>query len=556
MSGTAVHVTRDEPSRRDGAAPRGAQTPRSGPPAGGSRTAVTAGDLLLLGLGIVATLALAWALLRGAWDALAIGVAVAVCVALALSRTRLARLRLHAVLVTLAVALPALGVLGPALAAPPARPLFAFRIALALLALLGMCRIARGPAAVTAGPRGLRTALLLWYAWMIVTLLWAPDKVTGLEYLVTTATMLVLTFCVAACAVRARYLHALLWLLAGVLVLTVLLAAAELGTGWHLPGSAALVSTSQKATAWFVNANDLATYFAICWPFVLLGVIVTRRARLRACGLLLLAALAAIVLFTGSRTSLVTIAVQTVIVGFVTVRCGWLTGRRLVLTGALLVVLIGGMGILALNETDIPFLRQFRLVGVAEDVQAGQGSGDVRLSLAKAGFSAANRYFYAGVGPGNAEELTKQSEEVSVAFGNLHSWWFEVFVNSGLPGFVLFVLFFAGCIVVCWRAMRRSRSRTEGWLAAAVTTALLGFIVGAFGPSTAASFAPMWVLYGLALAVVVRARDGDGAAAAAGGAAAAALTAAAPVAAVPPVGTLSATDPGSPTDVREQEQRP
>jgi len=551
VSGTALHVTPGEPSSRDGATPHGTPGSRS---TGGGRAAVTAGDLLLLGLGIVATLALAWALLRGAWDALAIGVAVAVCVALALSRTRLARLRLHAVLVTLAVALPALGVLGPALAAPSARPLFAFRIALAVLALLGLCRIALGPAGVTAGPRGLRTALLLWYAWMIVTLLWAPDKATGLEYLITTAAMLVLTFCVAACAVRARYLHALLWLLAGVLVLTVLLAMAELGTGWHLPGSAALVSTSQKATAWFVNANDLATFFAICWPFVLLGVIVTRRAWLRAGGLLLLAAMAAIVLFTGSRTSLVTIAAETVIVGFVTVRCGWLSGRRLALTGALLIVLIGGMGVLALNETDIPFLRQFRLVGVAEDVQAGQGSGEVRLSLAKAGLSAANRFFYAGVGPGNAEELTKQSEEVGVAFGNLHSWWFEVFVNSGLPGFVLFVLFYGGSILVCWRAMRRSRSRTDGWLAAAVTTALFGFIVGAFGPSTAASFAPMWILYGLALAVAVRARRGDGAPAAGGRSVAGSPAAPATPGAALAVGTTvpTAVANGSANDVRRE----
>lgn len=464
-------------------------------------------DVALVGLGVVATMALSWTLLRGAWDSLGTAIAVAACVALALTRTRLSHVRLHSVLAALAALLPFLAVLGPTLSVPGGRPLFAFRMVLALLALLGMCRVLLGSASLTLGPRGLRAVLALWYAWMVVTLLWAPDKPAGLEYLLTTATMLALTFSVAACAERPRYLGLALWLLAVALCLTIFLAAAELATGWHLPGSAEALSTSGfKATAWFVNTNDLATCFSICWPFLLLGVFATRRPWLRTGALLLLGAMALMLLFTGSRTSLVTVGLETIVAGFLAVRCGWLTGRRLFLAGLLLLALVGGMAALLLNESEAPILRQFRLAAVAEDVQTGQGSGDVRLDLARAGFAAANRFFYAGVGPGNAEDLTKQSEDVSVAFGNLHSWWFEVFVNAGLPGFVLFALFFGGCIVVAGRAMRSARNRTDAWLAAAVLTALIGFVVGAFGPSTAASFAPMWILYGLALAVAVRAR--------------------------------------------------
>ena len=150
------------------------------------------------------------------------------------------------------------------------------------------------------------------------------------------------------------------------------------------------------------------------------------------------------------------------------------------------------------------------MAAVAENVQTGQGSGDVRVDLARGGLSAVSRYYFAGVGPGNAEDLTKQSEEVSVAFGNLHSWWFEVFVNSGLPGFVLFAVFYGGLILVTGRAARRAPPDRHGWLAAATFTALVGFIVGAFGPSTSVSFAPLWILLGLGLAVAVQARRRQG----------------------------------------------
>jgi len=452
------------------------------------------------------TLALTWGMVRGAWAQLMVVVVVTAVAVVVIARGRLARLQLDAVLTVLAAALPALALLGPTLAAPAARSVFFFRLAVGALLVIGIGRVALAPARLTLGPRGLRTPLLLWYAWMVITLLWAPDKLAGLDYLLTVGTMLVLTFATAACGARPRALRLALWSLGAVLAVTLLVAAAELATDWHLPGSSAIVSGGQKATAWFVNTNDLATYLAVCWPFLLLGAMVARRTSLRALAVLLLLGSAAIVLFTGSRTGLVTIGLETLVAGLVAFRLKWLSHRSAAIAGTVLVVVLAGVGALALNDTDVPLLRQFRLAAVAEDVQTGSGSGDVRVDLARGGLSAVTRFYFAGVGPGNAEDLTKQSEEVGVAFGNLHSWWFEVFVNSGVPGFILFVIFYGGLIVVTGRAARRAPPERPGWLAAACFTALIGFIVGAFGPSTSVSFAPLWILLGLGLAVAVQAR--------------------------------------------------
>jgi O-antigen ligase len=482
-------------------------------PAAGRR-GVTVAELALLVLAVLGTMVLTYAVIRGKWDIVALAAALAVVVALVLSRTRLARLRLHAVLATLAVMVPVLSVMGATVSAPGARALFGARLALALLALAGIARVALGPVSLTLGPRGLRTMLVLWFAWMTVTLLWAPDPQAGLGYSFTVLMMIAVTLCVAACAARPSYLAALLWLLAAALALTLVVAAAELVTGRHLPGSAALLQTipgvapNRKATAWFVNANDLASYLAICWPFLLLGALATRSTLRRLVLVVALLAAGGIVVYTGSRTSLVTIALETLVAGVLAVRIGWLSGKRALAALAAIALLLAGMAVLAFNDSDLPIIRQFRLAGLAEDVQTGTGSGDVRLDLARAGIQAANRYLYAGVGPGNAEALTKESEQVTVGFGNLHSWWFEVFVNTGLPGIVLFAIFFGGLIVVTRRALRTATGGGDSWLAASTFTALVGWTIGAFGPSTAVSFAPMWILFGLGLAVAVRGQRG------------------------------------------------
>ena len=66
--------------------------------------------------------------------------------------------------------------------------------------------------------------------------------------------------------------------------------------------------------------------------------------------------------------------------------------------------------------------------------------------------------------------------------------------------------FYVGLLVTLWPIARGDADPLLRYLASGVLLALLGFVVGALGPSSSMSFAPMWILYGLGLAVVVRAR--------------------------------------------------
>ena len=61
-------------------------------------------------------------------------------------------------------------------------------------------------------------------------------------------------------------------------------------------------------------------------------------------------------------------------------------------------------------------------------------------------------------------------------------------------------------MVVLWPIARHDPDRLTRYLACGTWLALLGFTIGALGPSSSVSFAPMWILYGLGLAVVSRSR--------------------------------------------------
>jgi hypothetical protein len=61
-------------------------------------------------------------------------------------------------------------------------------------------------------------------------------------------------------------------------------------------------------------------------------------------------------------------------------------------------------------------------------------------------------------------------------------------------------------VFALWPIARLDPDPLNRYLASGAWLALLGWTVGAVGPSSSVSFAPMWILYGLALAVVSRAR--------------------------------------------------
>jgi len=275
------------------------------------------------------------------------------------------------------------------------------------------------------------------------------------------------------------------------------------------PASSVAAHGGQKqhiATGFFYNPNDLATFIAICWPFLVMGLLVTRRKAFVALDLVFMAIGLYALLHTGSRSSLIAIGLTTLLVAGIVVHRRWTRHRGLVVGAT--VALLAAAAFLAFNPAQSGILTQFQVSSLAAtDTQgATEGSSSAtRLALTRAGFHVGADYLFLGAGPGNAEGLVGRQPDAPESVTSLHDWWLEVFVDGGLPALVLSVLLYVGLLVVSWRVSRRAHDRFLCALAAAVTVSLLGYVVGSLGPSTVVSFAPMWILFGLGLAVARRA---------------------------------------------------
>lgn len=473
----------------------------------------------LLALGAVATLAATVGLhRRQRLTELALAVLVVVA-AVVVVHAGLPRLRLRRVLDWGILLLPLAAIVGPALALPGRPQLFGFRLLLAAVVALAVLVWGSARRLPRLGPRTLVLLLAAWFAWLGVALLWAQSPADGLRYLGILIVEFVLLAATAAAGDARRRLRALTWTLAVGYGLAVLVGAGEALTGRHLQSSVAAHGGAKQhiATGFFFNPNDLATFIGIAWPFLLFAAIFAHRLWQRALALAFMGVGLFALLYTGSRSSLITIALTTLVTaGYVVVR-HWVRHRGLVV--AVTLIVLAAFGAVALNGAQSGLLQQFQVqslaAGATSASAAGTGpevvgtgnSAGTRLQLTKAGFRAVAGYGFLGVGPGNAENLVREQPDAPATVANLHDWWLEVFVVGGLPAFVLYVLFYLSLLALAFRAAARSRERFTRVLAAATGVALVGYVIGSLGPSTVVSFAPMWILFGLAVAVARRVRQ-------------------------------------------------
>lgn len=437
-------------------------------------------------------------------------VMLVVFTALFLAWRRLARISVADVIAAGLISLPLLALLGPSFALPFAPQLFAYRIVLVLVAFLALTYLIVRPASLAFAASDAALPLALWFAWLCVGLLWAPEKLVAFNYVAIVATMVPLVIAAAAAGSTSPRLVAFGWTMVLAYVVIVGFTILEARFGVRLPTSRLLDANGSQAyavTSVFHNQNDLATYIALCWPFMLCAFVFTRRPLYLLLSALCIALGAAAFVRTGSRSSLVAIALSTLAAPLLFSHLSARFSPRAVkVVGALIVLALAvGAGYLLFNNSDNDMLRQFRLESLLAQTQAGTGSGAIRTSLTERALELAGRTFLLGVGPGQAEVLIASGVR-GLGISNLHNWWFETYVNGGLVGFGLHLVFFVGLFLALWQTARRHADPLVRYLAGGTALALLGFIVGALGPSSSVSFAPMWIMYGLGLAVISRAR--------------------------------------------------
>lgn len=445
------------------------------------------------------------------WQPLAgIGVALVVLIGALLRDVPVGRLGPALVILT---ALAAIG--GPNLAAPPAPWLFLFRVLIVLLGLgvVGYL-LMDGRLALPAGlprPAGI---LGVWLVWTALSIGWAEDAVAGLRWTAFMAMMAGLAIAIAVICRDRRRARILLWALLGAFAVACLVAVAEVVTGLHLPSFRAgrenrggLIGVGSL----FGNQNNFATFLSLSLPYFAVLPIVFRDVRLRALGLAGAGVCLILVLLTGSKSGLASAGLVVLGLLLLVGTDRGSRGRLLVagaiaaLAVALVVPIVLGGGPISLDERTATKLDFGVLI---EQFESDTGSGAVRGTLLGDGLAIVADTDGLGVGAGNAEVRVRSLAEFP-GVANLHNWWLEVLVNGGVVGFALYLAFFLTLLRRQTQASRRVRDPLTRYMTLAGALALVGWILGSVGPSTAIHYAPMWVVFGLGMGALVRARAED-----------------------------------------------
>jgi teichuronic acid biosynthesis protein TuaE len=467
-------------------------------------------DAALIGGGALVTAVVAAAATRRPLYALALLMLLAFVAAVLLGRRHLAHTHAGSVVTALLVSLPMLALLGPSFALPLAPQAFLFRIVLAAVVYAGVLYLLLRHDPMPFAAKDLLLPGVLWFAWLLLSTVWSADKVAALHYITIVVTMVAVLLATAAAGGTRRRL---IWFGYSMLLGYAFVAGwsiVEARLGIRLPTSrllTAVTSQTYAVTSVFVNQNDFATYVAICWPFMLCAFFFTRRLRWILLTLFFMLIGAYGFLRTGSRSSLVAAGISSL----AAVALFWhlapkLSSRTGKIVMALVVVaLIAVAGWLLFNNSSNDMLRQFRLESLLSQAEKNKGSGAIRSDLTSRGLEIAGSSRLLGAGAGQAEVIIGSGTN-ALGITNLHNWWLESYVDGGLVGFALHFVFFLLLVFALWPIARHDPDPFNRYLASGTWLALLGWTIGSVGPSSSVSFAPMWILYGLALAVASRAR--------------------------------------------------
>jgi teichuronic acid biosynthesis protein TuaE len=407
--------------------------------------------------------------------------------------------------------LPA-AVLGSVAAWPGLRTLSAFRVlsvVLCLGAAIWLLRKRTFPTKVHV--RGFLLFLAFWVLWTLLSLIWAADKLAGIRYSIFLVMMVSLSAGTVLAIDNVKTLRAALLLLVAVFGASLSIALLEIASDFRLPtsGLVGLPDRYQWAvTSFFYNQNDFATYIALWLPFLLAMPFVARRVSVVLPAVVCSFLCAICLLYTGSRTNLLAMvlvapAMLTVLAlrrGTSSKRSQWIMGIALLFAVACFLFL-GTRGELPLVRLPWIGVQHWRFDTLETEIDQGSGSGGTRIKLIEGAVHVSLDSHLLGVGPGNAEYHLRRLPGLETVY-NLHNWWLEVLVNGGALVFVGYLAFYAALLWSLFRVARDTQDGLTALAAASLFAALVGYTLGSLSPSSAIHFTPMWIHFGLSLAVI------------------------------------------------------
>jgi teichuronic acid biosynthesis protein TuaE len=253
-------------------------------------------------------------------------------------------------------------------------------------------------------------------------------------------------------------------------------------------------------TGFHWNPNNYAVVMLMLLPFFLFD----KRWFVKIGGL---AAVTTLVIFAGSRGCLAALALMLLAATLYSRQRAWLFAAAA--AGG-----VGGCFMLSglfmnYDHVQNPKLREALSTASAltrylsPDESSDTNSVGVRRQLIKNGLDALHETYGLGVGGGADRYVQEQFRWTVVDFSAMHNFWVELLVGGGYLFFIVLAIWYARLTYELFIWSRRlGLADRRGYHAGALSLALVGFLPGAISASTAIYILPMYMLFGMAVAMV------------------------------------------------------
>ena len=164
-------------------------------------------------------------------------------------------------------------------------------------------------------------------------------------------------------------------------------------------------------------------------------------------------------------------------------------------------------GMSQLNESENPRINEIAntveaiTLYLKGDIDVG-GSLEWRRELVDNGIDALVASNGLGVGAGGSVAIQEKLGGVAGRFTSMHNFWIELLVEGGVVFFSLLLLWYGSIIINLFKITKWNRNKKLSYYASSLLLSMIGFIPAAIAASSTIYFFPMWIMFGMAIAVI------------------------------------------------------
>jgi len=358
--------------------------------------------------------------------------------------------------------------------------------------------------------------LISMFIWYTISLIWTQDIILGIKYLFYIFCGLIISFTIINYSKNLERLNEIYKVLSFVFIIEIIIALLESFSffrwpispysSWHTFFGKETVdylsynnilsnSIFSSPTGFHWNTNNLAITMVMILPFFLCH----KKLSINLIGSI---CITLITVFASSRA---------VFLGLILIFCIYLIViKKKIRALTFIWLIIPGIffGMNYLKDSDNPRINE-----VANSLQALEfylkgdldigGSLEWRRELINDGIDALIKSKGLGLGAGGTTALQEKVGGVAGRFTSMHNFWVEILVEGGIFFGIIGFIWYINILFNLFKILNSKINKQLIFLAQALFLSMIGFIPAAVSASSTIYFFPMWIMFGMAIALIL-----------------------------------------------------